>query len=72
MAGATILGVVYGMNVGSDGASYFKVVDEAVRILSETANGSYIGMWRRLQLIIYQANGMWLVDVMPFCECRHV
>jgi hypothetical protein len=47
MAGATILGVVYGMDVGPDGASYFKVLDEAGRILSQTANGPNIGMWRR-------------------------
>ena len=44
MAGATILNIIYGMDVGSDGASYFKVVEKAVHIVSDIANaGSYLG-----------------------------
>jgi hypothetical protein len=44
MAGSTILSVVYGMDVGTDGASYFKVVEKAMHVLSEIANASYLGM----------------------------
>ena len=45
MAGATILDIVYGMDVETeDGASYFMVIEKAIHILSEIGNaGSYLG-----------------------------
>ena len=43
--GATILEVVYGMDVESEeGYSYFKIVEKAVKVASEVGNpGSYLG-----------------------------
>jgi hypothetical protein len=47
MAGSTIIDVVYGMDVGSDGASYFKVVEKAAHMLSDIGNVSYLGVSTR-------------------------
>ena len=43
MEAATILDVVYGMDIQRDGVSYFAVVRDAMHVLSEVANGSFIG-----------------------------
>lgn len=45
LTGATILDVVYGMDVESEGgASYFKLVEEGAHIVSTIANaGSFLG-----------------------------
>lgn len=45
MAGATILGVVYGMKVGSDASDYVTVVEKAMEAFGAIGNtGSYLGM----------------------------
>ena len=43
MAGSTIIDIVYGMDVGSDGAAYYSVIEEAIQVLSRIANTFHLG-----------------------------
>ena len=51
MAGATVISIVYGIDVNtSDGASYFEAVELALQVLSQTAHkGYFLGTWSYLR-----------------------
>lgn len=68
MAGATILDVVYGMDVRTDGADYFDVVQNAMHILSDIANGSFLGELVQKRMTPAVAHHVRSVDVLPICK----
>lgn len=62
MTGATITGVVYGIDVRSpDGTGYLEVVEKAMRSLADTATtGSYLGTL----LQIHHMSTPWITQIM--------
>jgi hypothetical protein len=68
LTASAILGVVYGMD---DCVNYVTAVDKALRVLAETANASYIGMYYTPYILIVEkceADGMEIVDIIPICK----
>ena len=70
MTAAAIMGVVYGLDIEAEnGASYFKVAEEAVEILSAIAHsGSYLGMEEPPSLQIAITDALLIVDSLPLCK----
>lgn len=71
MAGATILNVVYGMDIGSGGDEYLDIAEKAVHIISIIAStGAYLGKSCKWYCARHLPDIPITVDVLPIRECQ--